>query len=113
VSAIRINSQTPDGKNDCETGKNDVAVLVKNGGGTSAGSFAVQLAVDGSDVARESVAKLDAAPSGRSASMTSDFEKVCVRSVRKSSETSSMSPMRTTTRARPLLSARVTTSLTH
>jgi hypothetical protein len=60
VSAIRINGQTPDGKNDCEAGKNDVAVLIKNGGGTSAGSFAVQLAVDGSDVATESAAKLDA-----------------------------------------------------
>ncbi len=49
VSAIRVNGQAPDGKDDCKDGRNDVAVVVKNGGTGKAGSFAVRLVVDGDD----------------------------------------------------------------
>ena len=46
VSAIKVNGREPDGKKDCEDGKNDVTVVVKNAGTDKAGAFDVQLVVD-------------------------------------------------------------------
>lgn len=46
ISAIKINGQVPDGKNDCKDGKNAVTVTVKNGGAGSAESFTVRLVTD-------------------------------------------------------------------
>jgi hypothetical protein len=46
VSAIRVNGQAPDGKNDCKDGKNDVAVVVKNAGTADARDVSVRLVVD-------------------------------------------------------------------
>jgi hypothetical protein len=47
VGAIRVNGRVPDGKDDCTDGRNDVAVVVKNGGTGKAGDFVVRLVVDG------------------------------------------------------------------
>ncbi|HZO32888.1 MAG TPA: CARDB domain-containing protein [Chloroflexota bacterium] len=47
VSAICVRGRVPDGKDDCKDGKNDVAVVVKNGGMASAGAFVVRLQIDG------------------------------------------------------------------
>jgi len=47
VGAIRVNGRVPDGKDDCKDGRNDVAVVVMNGGTANAGAFAVRLQVDG------------------------------------------------------------------
>ena len=47
VRAIRINGQAPDGKGDCQAGKNGVTVTVKNAGKADSGSFTVRLSVDG------------------------------------------------------------------
>jgi hypothetical protein len=47
IGELRINGQVPDKKDDCKDGKNDVTVVVKNGGTANAGPFAVQLVVDG------------------------------------------------------------------
>ena len=58
VSAIQVNGQAPDGKDDCKDGKHRVAVVVKNGGTANAGSFAVQLAVDGEQAAEQPSAGL-------------------------------------------------------
>jgi hypothetical protein len=60
VTAIRVNGQVPDGKNDCKDGKNDVTVVVKNVGTTKAESFAVRLDVDGDEVRAESEDGLEA-----------------------------------------------------
>jgi subtilase family serine protease len=49
LSAIRVNGQEPNGQSDCQKGKNDVAVLVKNGGAAGAEAFAVRLVVNGED----------------------------------------------------------------
>jgi subtilase family serine protease len=49
VYAIKVNGQAPDGKNDCNVGKNDVIVVVKNGGTGEAGSFTTRLIVDGDE----------------------------------------------------------------
>ena len=49
VSAIKINGQVPDGKNDCKDGKNLVSVIVKNAGAGKAASFAVRLDVEDVD----------------------------------------------------------------
>ena len=49
VGAIRVNGQAPDGKNDCKDGKNDVSVVVKNGGAGKTEKFAVRLTVDGDE----------------------------------------------------------------
>src|SRR5262249_32911964 len=46
VSAIKVNGQAPDGKNDCKAGKNDVTVIVKNQGPKNAGDFVARLVVD-------------------------------------------------------------------
>jgi subtilase family serine protease len=61
VSAIRIDGRAPDGKDDCQEGKNDVAVVVKNAGAAKA-DFAVRLGVDGNDdeAKEKSVDGLDA-----------------------------------------------------
>jgi hypothetical protein len=45
VSAIRV----PGGANDCDPGKNDVTVIVKNEGGAAAAGFAVRVFVDDKD----------------------------------------------------------------
>jgi len=47
VSAIRVRGRVPDGKDDCKDGKNDVDVVVKNGGTANAGAFVVRLQIDG------------------------------------------------------------------
>jgi subtilase family serine protease len=59
VRAIRVNGQAPDGKNDCKAGKNDLTVVIKNGGKGEAGRFAVRLGVDG-DNREATVDRLDA-----------------------------------------------------
>jgi len=59
VSAIKVNGQVPDGKDDCKDGKNVVAVVVKNGGAAKADAVAVRLAVDGAEVGAQSVASLE------------------------------------------------------
>jgi subtilase family serine protease len=46
VTAIKINGQAPDDKDDCKVGKNGVTVVVKNDGKADAGSFAVRLTAD-------------------------------------------------------------------
>jgi hypothetical protein len=46
VSAIRVNGQAPDGKNDCKDGKNDIAVVVKNTGTAESENVTVRLIVD-------------------------------------------------------------------
>lgn len=51
VSSIHMNGRVVDGKDDCKPGSNDVIVVVKNGGTTAAGAFAVRLTVDGVEVA--------------------------------------------------------------
>ncbi len=60
VSAIRVNGQVPDGKDDCKDGKNDLAMVVKNGGAAAAGSFQVRLQVDGGEAHEASVPGLEA-----------------------------------------------------
>jgi hypothetical protein len=49
VKAIKIHDHMPDGKDDCAIGRNDVTVVVKNGGQGDASSFDVRLKVDGDD----------------------------------------------------------------
>jgi hypothetical protein len=54
ITAIRVNGQAPDGKNDCKDGKNAVTIVVKNQGTKKAGDFTVRLVVDGDNgTARE------------------------------------------------------------
>jgi hypothetical protein len=62
VTAIKVRGTVPDGKDDCKEGKNDVAVVVRNGGAAGAGPFTVRLVVDGEgDEAEErTVATIDA-----------------------------------------------------
>jgi hypothetical protein len=62
VSAIKVNGRVPDGKDDCKDGKNAVTVVVKNGGTTDAGGFAVRLVVDDAQGAavEQSVSGLEA-----------------------------------------------------
>ncbi|MCC7368674.1 MAG: hypothetical protein IT306_09635 [Chloroflexi bacterium] len=60
ISAIEVNGRTPDGKDDCKDGKNDVTAVVKNTGNANAGAFAVSLAVDKVEVGSESAPGLDA-----------------------------------------------------
>ena len=60
VSAIRVNGQVPDGKDDCKDGKNSVSAVVKNAGTSKAGAFAVRLAVDGGESIEASVDGLEA-----------------------------------------------------
>jgi len=60
VSAIRMNGRDVRGKDDCKPGNNDVVVVVKNGGTTAAGAFAVRLTVDGVEAADVAVPGLDA-----------------------------------------------------
>jgi len=60
LNAITVNGQAPDGKDDCQNGKNRVAVVVKNGGAAKSGAFAVRLAADGEQVAERSVNGLEA-----------------------------------------------------
>jgi hypothetical protein len=50
VRAIKLNGQPPNGSDACKPGKNVVSVVVKNSGKGDAGSFAVQLTVDGDTV---------------------------------------------------------------
>jgi hypothetical protein len=60
VSAIRVNGQVPDGKHDCQDGKNDITVVIKNAGPANAGPFAVELAVGKTVAANKSVSGLEA-----------------------------------------------------
>jgi subtilase family serine protease len=46
VSAIKVNGQVPDGKDDCKDGKNTVTIRVKNQGEKKAGDFVVRLLID-------------------------------------------------------------------
>jgi subtilase family serine protease len=63
VSAIRVNGRAPDGKDDCKDGKNDVTVVVRNGGTADAGNFAVRLVEDksvpGLDAGKEREVRFD------------------------------------------------------
>jgi hypothetical protein len=62
VSAIKVNGQEPDGKNDCSAannGKNKVVVVVKNDGTAAAGKVTVQLAVEGGQTLTRVVASLE------------------------------------------------------
>jgi hypothetical protein len=59
VSAIRVNGRVPDGKKDCQEGKNDVAVVVKNQGAAAAASFSVRLVVN-DDAIEKTAAAIDA-----------------------------------------------------
>ena len=58
---IRVRSAEPGGGDDCNPGKNDVTVVIKNDG-TAASGFAVRRVVDGADdqAKEQSVAGLDA-----------------------------------------------------
>jgi hypothetical protein len=49
VSAIKVNGQVPDGKNDCKDGKSSVSVVVKNAGAGKAERSTVRLTVDDAD----------------------------------------------------------------
>ena len=60
VGAIKVNGRVSDGKDDCEDGKNGVAVVVKNAGAGDAGGFAVRLRVDGDQADEASVPGLEA-----------------------------------------------------
>jgi hypothetical protein len=62
VSAITVNGQVPDGKDDCTAGKNTVAVAVKNAGDAKLGSLVTRLVLDGaaSSAQRQSVNDLGA-----------------------------------------------------
>jgi hypothetical protein len=62
ISAIKVNGQAPDGKNDCKDGKNAVVVAVKNAGAEEAKSVSVRLVVDDAQGAaiEQSVASLAA-----------------------------------------------------
>jgi hypothetical protein len=60
VDAITVNGRVSDGKDDCKDGKNTVTVVVKNGGKADAGEHGLVLAVDGSNVAKETVSDLKA-----------------------------------------------------
>ena len=46
INAIRVNGQAPDGKNDCNDGKNAVTVVVKNAGTADIEKLEVRLVVD-------------------------------------------------------------------
>jgi hypothetical protein len=62
VSGIRVKGKEPDGQNDCDPGKNDVRVTVKNQGTVAAAAFPVQLVVDEetNEMHERSVSALDA-----------------------------------------------------
>jgi CARDB len=60
VSAIKVNGQAPDGKDDCKDGKNDIAVVVKNAGSAKAGEIVVRLTVDGGEAVEETLDGLEA-----------------------------------------------------
>jgi hypothetical protein len=62
VSAIKVNGQAPDGKDDCKDGQNGVAVVVTNAGKAKAEGFAVRLVVDAArdDAMERSVSGLEA-----------------------------------------------------
>ena len=64
VTGILVNRQPPDGKNDCQDGKNDVIVAVKNEGKVAASKVGVQLAVDGDQAATKLIAALKPGESG-------------------------------------------------
>ena len=46
VKAIRVKGKEPSGNNDCDPGKNDVTVVVKNEGNAAAASLLVRLTVE-------------------------------------------------------------------
>jgi hypothetical protein len=47
ASNLRVRGKEPEGQNDCDPGRNDVTVVVKNEGGADAAAFAVVLLVEG------------------------------------------------------------------
>jgi hypothetical protein len=49
VSSIRVKGKDASGQNDCDPGKNDVTVVLRNQGNAAATNFAVRLIVDGKD----------------------------------------------------------------
>ena len=57
-----MKGKDPNGQNDCDPGKNDVTVVVKNQGRGAAAAFAVRLAVDNqqNDADERTVDSLDA-----------------------------------------------------
>jgi hypothetical protein len=60
VTAIKVNGQIPDGKDDCKTGKNVVTAAFRNGGSAKAEGFAVRLTVDGASAGEQTVNGLEA-----------------------------------------------------
>lgn len=76
VEAIRVKGQEPSGHNDCDPGRNDVTVVVKNRGSAAATSFAVRVVVDGEegDAEESTVADL-----GANASLEVTFDDIRLR----------------------------------
>ena len=58
---------TGNGKDDCKAGKNDVAVVVKNGGADKSEKFAVRLTVDGDEAGDKTLDGLVGRPGARGA----------------------------------------------
>lgn len=71
VDAINVKGKDPDGQSDCDPGKNDVTIVVKNQGTGAAGPFTVRVAVgnESTDVDEQSAPSL--AP-GKSQDVTFD-----------------------------------------
>jgi hypothetical protein len=49
VNEIQVKGKKPSGQNDCDPGKNDITVVMKNDGGTTAMNLVLQLVVDGKE----------------------------------------------------------------
>ncbi|HEX3245630.1 MAG TPA: CARDB domain-containing protein [Chloroflexota bacterium] len=58
VESIRVKGKEPSGQNDCDPGKNDITVTVKNEGTAAAAAFVVRLLVD-DDASVKNVPNLD------------------------------------------------------
>jgi hypothetical protein len=58
VGSIRVKGKEPSGQNDCDPGRNDVTVTVKNAGTAAAAAFVVRLLVD-DDASLKNVPSLD------------------------------------------------------
>jgi hypothetical protein len=49
VNEIQVKGKKPSGQNDCDPGKNDITVVMKNDGGTAAMNLVLHLVVDGKE----------------------------------------------------------------
>ncbi len=59
VGAIRVRGKEPSGADDCDPGRNDVTVVVRNQGTAAASNFAVRVTVDDEDDDAEEASGLD------------------------------------------------------